>query len=146
MIRGACDLFAPLAEDKQISFADEIQGDIFVDGDIRMLQRAFSNLLDNAIKYTPKGGMIRITAILEDQTAVIRVVDSGIGILPEFHEKIFERFFRVESSRTSSGTGLGLSLARTIARRHEGDICVFSHPDKGSVFEMRLPIRNFKII
>lgn len=146
MIRGACDLFAPLAEDKQISFADEIQGDIFVDGDIRMLQRAFSNLLDNAIKYTPKGGMIRITAILEDQTAVIRVVDSGMGILPEFHEKIFERFFRVESSRTSSGTGLGLSLARTIARRHEGDICVFSHPDRGSVFEMRLPIRNFKII
>jgi heavy metal sensor kinase len=146
MIKGACDLFAPLAEDKQISFANEIADDIFVEADVRMLQRAFSNLLDNAIKYTPKDGRIRITAVLESQAAVIRVADTGIGIHPEYHEKIFERFFRVESSRTSSGTGLGLSLARTIVRRHKGDIRVSSHPGRGSVFEMRLPIRNLKII
>lgn len=146
MIREACDLFAPLAEDKRISFSNEIEEDIFVEADIRMLQRAFSNLLDNAIKYTPKDGMIRITAILENQAVSIKVKDTGIGVLPEFHEKIFDRFFRVESSRTSSGTGLGLSLARSIIRQHKGEIHVTGNLNKGSVFEIRLPINNPRII
>ncbi len=146
MITEACDLFAPLAEDKQISFSNEIEDDILLEADIRMLQRAFSNLLDNAIKYTPKGGAIRITAFMKDQTVVIRVIDTGIGILPEFHKKIFERFYRIDSSRASSGTGLGLSLARTIVRQHKGDIHVTGNLNKGSVFKIRLPINNPGII
>ena len=146
MIREACDLFAPLAEDKHISFSNELKDHIFIVADIRMLQRAFSNLLDNAIKYTPENGEINITAFIEDQTAIIKVSDTGIGILPEFHEKIFERFYRIDSSRTTSGTGLGLSLARTIVRRHKGDIQVMSRQNMGTVFEVRLPINNFKVI
>lgn len=146
MIREACELFAPLAEDKQILFSNEIEDGIVVEADIRMLQRAFSNLLDNAVKYTPKGGAIKITASTEDRTVIIRVMDTGIGIQPEFHEKIFDRFFRVDSSRTRSGTGLGLSLARTIVRQHKGDIYLTGNLNKGSVFEIRLPINNPGII
>ncbi len=146
MIREACDLFAPLAEDKHISFSNEIKEPVFVVADIRLLQRTFSNLLDNAIKYTPENGEINITAFIEDQTVIIKISDTGIGIPYEFHEKIFERFYRIDSSRTTSGTGLGLSLARTIVRRHKGDIHVMSHPNMGSVFEVRLPINNLKII
>ncbi|MFA5905847.1 MAG: ATP-binding protein [Desulfobacula sp.] len=146
MIREACDLFAPLADDKNILFTNEIEDKIFIDADIRMFQRAFSNLLDNAIKYTSKGGRISISAFLENQTVVIRVADTGIGVPPGFHEKIFERFFRIDSSRTNSGTGLGLSFARTIIRRHRGDIHVTSDQNMGSVFEIRLPINNPKII
>ncbi len=146
MIREACDLFAPLAEDKNILFFNEIKDPIFVVADIRMLQRAFSNLLDNAIKYTQENGEIKTTAFIEDQTVIIKVSDTGVGILPEFHEKIFERFYRIDSSRTTSGTGLGLSFARTIVRRHKGNIHVISHQNMGSVFEVRLPINNLKII
>ncbi|OGR22803.1 MAG: two-component sensor histidine kinase [Desulfobacterales bacterium RIFOXYA12_FULL_46_15] len=146
MIREACDLFTPLAEDKHISFSNIIENEIFVFADIRMLQRAFSNLIDNAIKYTLEGGTITIIASMENQTALIKIKDTGIGILPEFHEKIFERFYRIDSSRTSSGTGLGLSLARTIVRQHKGDIHVSSYQNKGSVFEIRLPINNPMVI
>ena len=146
IIREACELFAPLAEDKQILFSNEIEDGIVVEADIRMLQRAFSNLLDNAVKYTPKGGAIKITASTEDRTVSIRVMDTGIGIQPEFHEKIFDRFFRVDSSRTRSGVGLGLSLARTIVRQHKGDIYLTGNLNKGSVFEIRLPINNPGII
>ncbi len=146
IIREACDLFAPLAEDKNIAFSNEIEDHLFVDADIRMFQRAFSNLLDNAIKYTPKGGKVSITGHRENKTVVIRVSDTGIGIPPEFHEKIFERFYRIDSARTSSGTGLGLSLARTIIRRHKGEIRVIGDQNIGSVFEIRLPIDNSEII
>ena len=146
MIREACDLFAPLAEDKHIAFSNELKDHIFIVADIRMLQRAFSNLLDNAIKYTPEKGDIHITGFIENQTVIIKISDTGIGIPHEFHEKIFERFYRIDSSRTTSGTGLGLSLARTIVRRHKGDIHVTSHQNMGSVFEVRLPINNLKVI
>nr|NJM04549.1 HAMP domain-containing protein [Desulfobacula sp.] len=146
MIEEACELFAPLAEDKRISFSNEIEEGLVVEADIRMLQRAFSNLLDNAVKYTPGGGCVRVEAFMENRTAVIRVMDTGMGIPPEFHEKIFDRFFRVDSSRTNSGAGLGLSLARTIIRQHRGEIYVSGNLSKGSVFEIRLPINNSGII
>lgn len=146
MITEACDLFTPLAEDKKLSISNEIKEHIFIVADIRMLQRAFSNLLDNAIKYTPEKGVIKITASTDNQTVRIRVSDTGIGILPEFYEKIFKRFFRIDSSRSSTGTGLGLSLARTIVRGHKGDIHVTSEQNKGSIFEVRLPINNPGII
>ncbi|MBU1341989.1 MAG: HAMP domain-containing protein [Proteobacteria bacterium] len=146
MIKEACDLFAPLAEDKQIRFFQTIQDQIYMDADIRMLQRAFSNVLDNAIKYTPENGEIRVIAELKGDESIIRIQDTGIGIAPKYFEKIFERFYRAESSRTSAGTGLGLSLARTIVRQHKGDISVSSIPGKGAVFVITLPYRNFEVI
>ncbi|HCY86183.1 MAG TPA: two-component sensor histidine kinase [Desulfobacteraceae bacterium] len=149
MIRDACELFVPVAEDKDICFTYEVPEGVEVEADAPMLQRAFSNLIDNAVKYTPSGGSVQVAmevrpaAEREDgQEVFIRVADTGPGIPPGAREKIFERFFRAESSRTSPGTGLGLSLARTIIRQHGGDITVGESRGGGSVFSMRLPFGN----
>lgn len=146
MIKEACDLFAPLAEDKNIKFHQTIEEQIFIAADIKMLQRAISNLLDNAIKYTPENGEVRVFGFKKNEQVILKIEDTGIGIAPEYFEKIFERFYRAESSRTSIGTGLGLSLARTIARQHKGDISVSSRQGKGSVFVMTLPYSNLEVI
>ena len=150
MIKEACDLFAPLAEDKNIKFHPTIEDQILIVADVRMLQRAFSNLLDNAIKYTPENGKVSVLAFKENQQVTIKIEDTGIGIAPEYFEKIFERFYRAEASRTSAGTGLGLSLARTIVRQHKGDISVSSrqsnHQGSGTVFMMTLPYSNLEVI
>jgi len=146
MIKSACELFEPLAEDKHIFFTQTIEDGISVVADIKMLQRAFSNLLDNAIKYTSKNGRISVAVFKEDHGITIKIEDTGIGIAAEDLEKIFQRFYRAESSRTSAGTGLGLSLARTIVRQHKGDIQVNSSPGKGSVFVIALPYCNPAVI
>jgi heavy metal sensor kinase len=146
MIKSACDLFAPLAEDKNIRFDHSIEEQIWMVADIKMLQRAFSNLLDNAIKYTVENGRVSIIVFKENHFITIKIEDTGIGIEQESFEKIFERFYRAESSRTSAGTGLGLSLARTIVRQHKGDITLTSSPGNGSVFVMTLPYRNPGVI
>jgi heavy metal sensor kinase len=147
MVQDACDLFVPVAEDRQIEFSCQIQETCHVQADIRMLQRAFSNLVDNALKYTDHGGKVTVRVEKKSDTIVeIRVMDTGPGIHSQFHERIFERFFRAESSRTSPGTGLGLSFARAIVREHGGDIQVHSTPDTGSVFTLSLPYCNIQVI
>jgi signal transduction histidine kinase len=115
--------------------------------DVTMLQRAFSNLLDNAIKYTEPGGRITVEMIRKnDRVLEIHVTDTGPGIPEALHDRIFDRFFRAESSRTSPGSGLGLSFARAIAREHGGDIQVQSRPGEGACFSLTLPYCNFQVI
>jgi signal transduction histidine kinase len=100
-----------------------------------MIQRMISNLLDNALKYTPAGGKINVAAHSDGQQSIqISIRDTGIGISTADKPHIFERFFRCDPSRSRTGTGLGLSLARAIARAHGGDITVTSEPSKGSTF------------
>ncbi len=142
MIKNACELFSALAEDKNIEFSRTIENRLMVNGDIKMLQRAISNIFDNAIKYTPVDGKIEVIVYSDSKVINIKVKDTGIGIDSKFHEKIFDRFYRAESSRTESGSGLGLSLARTIVRQHRGDIVVVNNTNVGSTFWMTLPINN----
>lgn len=147
LVLAACDLFVAVAEDKAIDFTWHVPDQIDIDADPKMLQRAFANLLDNALKYTPGLGRVRVEVQREPEGWVqVRVADSGPGIDPEFHEKIFERFFRAESSRSTPGTGLGLSLARTIVHQHGGDILLASQPGQGAVFTMRLPYGHIQVI
>ncbi|MCP4670780.1 MAG: HAMP domain-containing protein [Desulfobacula sp.] len=146
MIKEACELFAPLAEDKHIKLSLDIQDNILIFSDMKMLQRAFSNILDNAIKYTPANGEVSIVLILKNSGAVIKIQDTGIGITPNDFEKIFERFYRADISRTKAGSGLGLSLARTIVRAHKGEITVSNAQHSGSVFKIRLPYNNPGVI
>ncbi|MCF6246985.1 MAG: HAMP domain-containing histidine kinase [Desulfobacula sp.] len=146
MVTNACDLFMPLAEDKKIAINQAIDPDANIKVDIKMLQRAFTNILDNAIKYTPINGFIDVSLKKKNHWVIITIKDTGIGIESKFNEKIFERFFRTEASRTTAGTGLGLSLARTIVRNHNGDVSVTSTPGCGSVFKIRLPINNLAVI
>ncbi|MDJ0883352.1 MAG: ATP-binding protein [Desulfobacterales bacterium] len=140
LVGDAVLLFETTAADKQLRLGFEAVTDARVQGDPRMLQRMVANLLDNAIRYTPPGGRIGVTVdTTADSGARIEFRDTGIGIAAEDQERIFERFYRCDPSRTESGSGLGLSLARAVARAHGGDISVESTPGKGSTFSVILP-------
>ncbi len=139
IVRQACELFEPTAEDKKVRLGCDVPDRIHLIGDTPMLQRMISNLLDNAIKYTPSGGNVSIS-LSENRTQVyFSVKDTGIGISPIELPRIFERFYRCDQSRSQSGIGLGLSLARAIARAHGGDIVATSKPNQGSTFTVTLP-------
>ena len=147
IIIDACELFMALAETNKINFNYNIQKDISIKGDKKMLQRALSNLLDNAFKYTEKENNIEvILSIINDDFVKIEVNDAGIGIDDFNLEKIFKRFYRVDPSRSENGSGLGLSLSRTIILEHGGKIDVESQKDIGSKFVVTLPNGNLQVI
>jgi len=139
LIREACKLFEPAAEDKGITLSCDVAGRSHFFGDSRMIQRMLSNLLDNAIKYTLSGGPVIISMTENDAQVVVSVKDTGIGISPKDLPHIFERFYRCDQSRSQTGIGLGLSLAKAIARAHGGDITATSTPNQGSTFTITLP-------
>lgn len=109
------------------------------------IERALTNLLSNAIKYSPKNGEIKVCIHKQEDNAEITVTDQGCGIAPEFHEKIFDRFYRVENNtHTVKGTGLGLHLVKTtIEKYHNGKVFVHSNINQGSTFGIVLPIKIY---
>lgn len=137
--RDACELFAPLAEDKGVLLAADVDPSVTVAGDRTRLQRMAANLLDNAVKYTPSGGKVVVSLRRIDAAAVLAVSDTGIGIAEQDLPRVFERFYRGDRSRSRAGSGLGLSLARAIAAAHGGAITVSSTPGRGSTFTVSLP-------
>lgn len=116
---------------------------VSVDGDAGLLRLAIGNLVHNAIRYTPAGGRIDVEVTMNEGRAIVAVRDSGPGIAPEHHARLFDRFYRVDEmrSRQSGGTGLGLSIASWVATSHDGRIHVESAPGQGSVFTLELPSR-----
>jgi len=143
LIRNACELFRPIAEDKGILFTCQVPDHPDIKGDVRMIQRMISNLLDNALKYTPERGTVRVGMHPDSGKSVsISIADSGVGISREDLSHIFERFYRGDRSRSQTGIGLGLSLARAIARAHGGDIIAGSIPGKGSTFTITIPFKE----
>jgi len=140
LIGNACELFEALAEEKNVALRCHAPEKTMVLGDARMLQRMLANLLDNAVKYTPPGGAVEISlSESEKKDVTIAIRDTGIGISEADLAHVFERFYRCDRSRSQPGTGLGLSLARAIARAHGGDITVMSTLDQGSTFTITLP-------
>jgi heavy metal sensor kinase len=139
LLREVCDLFATAAQDRGLTLEALLPGRLEIAGDSRMLQRLLANLLDNALKYTPAGGAVTVSLASRADTAEITVADTGIGIDAADLPRIFERFYRCDRSRAVAGTGLGLSLARAIARAHGGEITAASRPDAGSRFQITLP-------
>jgi signal transduction histidine kinase len=140
LAREAVEIFEPAAESSGISLKLEAEGPVPVQVDSRRLQRAVGNLLDNALKYTPSGGEVRVAVRERGGTAELCVRDTGPGIPPADAERVFERFFRGDRSRPGAGSGLGLSLARAIARAHRGDVFVRSEEGRGSAFTISLPL------
>ncbi len=124
-LRGIIDelaeLYQPVCEDKNLSFTYDPEADLFVMADSHLIAQALSNLLDNAVKYTPKGGFVRLSARHAATGEVeITVTDSGPGIPAKDRERVIERFVRLEQSRSEPGSGLGLSLASAVAEAHSG--------------------------
>jgi len=141
LVREACELFEPTAEDKRVTLSCDVPPKSQIVGDNRMIQRMLSNLLDNAIKYTPSGGKVSVWVSENDgKEVVVTIKDTGIGISPNDLPRIFDRFYRCDQSRSNPGIGLGLSLARAIARAHGGDITVTSTLNQGSIFAITFPI------
>jgi signal transduction histidine kinase len=103
------------------------------------VQQLLLNLVDNAVKFTPPGGTVTLSLRADGAGATIEVSDSGVGIPPEAQRSIFERFYRVEESRTTRGSGLGLAICSWIVAAHGGTISVRSQPGMGSTFAIQLP-------
>lgn len=121
--RDLADLYEPVAEEKGLSLTlDAGRAPVEVRGDRHMLSRAIANLVENALKYTPAGGTVRVAVTPDGAMARLTVADDGPGIPAEERERVFDRFYRLEASRTTEGNGLGLSLARAVVRLHGGTI------------------------
>ena len=140
LISDACEIFRPMADDKNIALNFDAPDPMIFKGDIRKLQRIVTNLLENAIKYTPDKGTVNISLYEQDGKINIVVEDTGIGISQEELSRIFERFYRGKKSRSKGGIGLGLSLARAFAVSLGGAISAKSTVNKGSTFAVSLPI------
>ena len=131
-----------LAKSKNIMLSFNTQGALILEGDENQLRRLFMNLLDNAIKYTPKNGKVSIDLSKNDSLAVINVIDTGVGISEDEIKYIFDRFYRIDKSRHDQGFGLGLSIVKSIVQAHKGSIEVKSKPGLGTTFTVILPLIN----
>ncbi|MGD1991811.1 MAG: ATP-binding protein [Anaerolineae bacterium] len=115
-----------------------------IQGDPTLLRQAIANLVDNAIKYTPTGGLVTVGLESTETELLVNIRDTGIGIAPEDQVRLFEKFFRIRRRETEnvSGTGLGLALVKSIVERHGGRVSVESTVNEGSTFTIALPIRE----
>lgn len=142
-VREIVQQYKPEALSKNISLTfDAARSEAMAWFDSSQIRRVITNLISNAIKYTPDNGAIEVEVVQNEETIVIRVTDNGSGIAPDDLPHIFERFYRVKNGYQAEqeGTGLGLSIARSIVEKHGGEIWVESEVDKGSVFSFSLPL------
>ncbi len=140
LLSQVAERFLDRAEKKKIRLSMEFRQEADVEGDDVYLKRLFSNLLDNAIKFTPEGGEISLSLSRRDGKALVEVRDTGIGIEPEMQSRVFTRFYRADQARSYEGSGLGLNIAKTIADIHQGTIELHSVPGKGTTLRVFLPV------
>lgn len=142
VIADAVDRNQLLASQNNIRLASDIEVSVKLRGDYEMLVTAVRNLIENAIVYSEPGGQVGVGIKINNEVAEISVTDSGIGIPESEQERIFERFYRVDPSRSrqTGGTGLGLAIVKHAASQHRGEIKIFSKVGVGSTFTLRLPI------
>jgi signal transduction histidine kinase len=126
------------AEEKAITVRTSLEP-ATVKGDEALLRRMFSNLLGNALAYTPRGGAVQVSLARDGDGVVLRVADTGPGIPPEDRERVFERFVRLDPARGAGGAGLGLAIARWVAEAHGGGVRIVSSGSGGSTFAATLP-------
>ncbi|SIN79214.1 sensor histidine kinase [Halodesulfovibrio marinisediminis] len=127
-----------IAEDRNITLSYEAE-DIKITADRHRMAQALGNLTDNALKYTPNNGAVTLSAVKEGNFVILSVTDTGIGIPEEERERIFDKLYRLDKSRSEKGIGLGLSLVRAVVEAHEGTVTVSDAPKRGSIFSIRLP-------
>jgi signal transduction histidine kinase len=136
LVLGACELFRPIAAEKKIDLKSSLPESLPFKGDRKRMQRIVTNLVENAIKYTPAHGTVIVTAGRDQGAVKIDVQDSGPGIPENELPYIFRRFYRCDQSRSQGGVGLGLSLVKAYTESMKGSIRVKSEPNRGSLFTL----------
>jgi two-component system sensor histidine kinase SenX3 len=142
VITDAVDRNLLIAEQRNIRVVSSAESGTVVMGDYEMLVTAVRNLIENAIVYSNPASQVGIGLKVVEGVAEIAVTDSGLGISESDQKRIFERFYRVDPSRSreTGGTGLGLSIVKHVSANHGGEVRLFSQPGVGSTFTLRLPI------
>jgi signal transduction histidine kinase len=140
LLREVIDIYEYVAEEKKIRVVAELPPSCEASVDANRIRQAFANLLDNALKYTPEGGAVTISAACRAGDAVVRFRDTGIGIPEHEQDKIWERLYRGDKSRSQRGLGLGLSVVKAVIEAHKGKATVNSKVGQGSEFTVLLPI------
>jgi two-component system heavy metal sensor histidine kinase CusS len=131
------DFFGILAEEQGVTL--EAEGNVRLHADPLLLRQALSNLLANALRYTARGGTVRLSARDSDDSVFIAVADDGAGIAAEHLPFLFDRFYRADAARSSpDSTGLGLAVVRSIVELHGGSVAVRSDLGSGTTFELKL--------
>jgi signal transduction histidine kinase len=139
LVGDAVELYQAIAEDKAVKLTASVASGAAISGDRDLLFQLLVNLIDNAVKYTPDGGSVRVTAEQGPDWVELSVADSGPGIAPELRGRVLDRFFRVDSSRQLPGNGLGLSLVHAIARYHHAELALEGN-DPGLRVIVRFPV------
>jgi len=139
VVRAVVELYDIVADEKQVTVITHLPDGLSIYADRNRIQQVLANLLDNAIKYSDSGGYIDISVYEEGDFAVISVSDQGIGIAPGEVNKIWDRLYRCDRSRSKRGLGLGLSFVQAIVQAHGGKVRVETKLNKGSKFFIMLP-------
>jgi heavy metal sensor kinase len=139
---STADQMSLLAEDKRIKLSCDVASGVCIQGDRSRMKQVVVNLLDNAIKYTPEGGVVQLKVSSADSKALLEVRDNGAGIPGDALPQIFERFYRVDKARSRElgGAGLGLSIVKSICAAHHGAVSARSVEGRGSTFAVELPL------
>ena len=142
LLENVIDLWEPLAEEREIILTDQSEKNILLDGNRNLLSQAISNLIDNAIKYGPNGNKINVGAKFEKDNVILWVSDNGPGVPDADKERVLERFTRLDISRNTQGTGLGLSLVNSSIKFHKGSISLLDSNPNGLIVKLELPRNN----
>jgi len=140
------DLYSEVAEEQEIALTQDVWDDCIVRADSLLLSRVLANLVDNALKYTPKGGSVQIEGRSDERFVWLSVRDSGFGISTEDLPKIWDRLFRGDRSRSKQGLGLGLSFVKAAVEAAGGAVEAESMPDQGSTFTVIFPVPSIDVL
>lgn len=144
LVEAVVDRFKPIAESRGIALTAHVPREGLPDvlADTFQMERVLANLVDNALRFTPRSGKVDVSVERYGETVVFAVRDTGDGIPPEHLPHIFERFYKVDRARRDPGTGLGLAIAKHTVRAHGGEIWAESALGKGSTFRFSLPVSD----
>jgi signal transduction histidine kinase len=145
LLKNVIELYDLVAEEKRITITPDFAEPCEAVVDATRMRQAFANLLDNALKYTPEGGNVRLSCAIGSEGVTVKVRDTGLGIPADEQPRIWERLYRGDKSRSQRGLGLGLSLVKAIVEAHHGTVSVQSKPGEGSEFKVTIPTSGLTI-